>query len=84
MRQSLGQQRHAEAIHHDVMVSRVPKEPIIRRLEQGVSKQWSARRLNRPGQIRVHPQFSGGSRVSLGADIDERHGPGRRGANELA
>ena len=53
--QPLGDQRHAEAIHHDMMVARIPKKPISRRFEQGVSEQRPACRIDRPRQIGLHP-----------------------------
>ena len=75
LRQPLGNQRHAEAIHHDMMVARIPEKPISRRLEQGVSEQRTACRINRPCQVGLHPGFGGDVRVGLGTDVDDRHRP---------
>src|SRR5712692_6822052 len=66
-------QPHAEGVHDDVMIARIPKEPIRRSFEQGEPEQRSASWLNRSRQISLHPCFGRGPRISLGADIDHRH-----------
>src|SRR5271157_1798300 len=76
-------QPHAEGVHDDVMIARIPKETIGRGFEQGESEQWSASWINRPFQISLHPCFGRGPRISFGADIDDRHRPGGRSPYNL-
>src|SRR5260370_485598 len=71
-----GHQPHAEGIHDDVMIACIPKETIRRSFEQGEPEQRSASWHNRPRQISLHPCFGRGSRINLGADIDDRQRPG--------
>src|SRR5262249_43403786 len=83
IRYSAGDQPHAESVHHDMMIARIPIEPVISRFEQSVPEQRSASWLDRPCQISLHPRFRSGARVRLGADIDNRHRPRGWRANEL-
>src|SRR5262249_23950242 len=66
-----------------MMIARIPKEPMIRRLEQRVSEQRCASWIDRPRQINLHPRFRSGARVSLGAHINDRHRPSRWRADDL-
>src|SRR5215510_14881444 len=80
---SAGDQPHPESVHHDMMIARIPIEPIILRFEQSEPEQRSARWLDRLCQISLHPGFRSGARVRLGADIDSRHLPRGWRANKL-
>src|SRR5215471_620194 len=80
---SAGDEPHAESVHHDMMIARIPKEAIIRRFEQCVSEQRCASWIDRPPQINLHPCLCSGPRVRLGADVDNRHRPGGWRADEL-
>src|SRR5260370_1436834 len=82
--QTARHQRHAEGVHDDMMIARVPKESIGRSLEQGEPEQRSSLWVNRPRQISLHPRFRRGGRIVFGADIDDRHGPEGRSAYNLA
>ena len=72
MRNAAGQKPHREAIHDDVMVTRIPEEQIVGCLEQSKAKQRSVGRIDRPRKIGSHPRFGCGARVRFRTDIDGR------------
>src|SRR5262245_59453367 len=80
---SAGDQPHAESVHDNVMIARIPIESIIGRFEQSESEQRSASWLDQLSRISLHQRFRSGARVRLGADSDNRHRPRGWRANKM-
>ena len=76
-------QPHSVAVHHEMVVARIPEVPQLRCLEQSKAKKRPTRRINRVSEIGLHPRFCGGSRVSLRADVENRHRPRKRRVQNL-
>ena len=83
-RHSSSNEREANSICHDVMVPRIPKEAVRRGFEQRIAEERVASDVDRLRQIRPHPSFGCRLRIGCRADIDERHRPVGRRADDLA
>ena len=76
-------QPHSVAVHHEMVVARIPEEPTLRCLEQSKAKKRPTRGINWESEIGLHPRFRDGSRVNLRADVEDRHRPRRRRVQNL-
>src|ERR1700730_3877963 len=76
-------QPHSVAVHHEMVVARIPEEPTLRCLEQSEAKQRPTCRINWESEIGLHPRFGGGTRISLRAHVENRHRPRRRRIQNL-
>ena len=68
-------QPHAERVHNQMVVARIPQGPSRRRFEQGKTKHRSTCWIDRPRQISLHPCFGRSPWIRLGADIDDGKQP---------
>ena len=84
VRHASSNERETNSICHDVMVARIPKEMVGRRLEERKSEKRTLSDVDRLCQISLHPSVGRRLRIGRGADIDVRHRPIGRRADDLA
>ena len=69
---STREQPHSVAIHDEMVVARVPNEPLGRNFEQRKLKQWPAHRNESSPHVGLHPGLRGSARIAFATDVDHR------------